>query len=296
MSTLYRSKLFSLVNFAAVVLMLLGVSLSPSAFAVAIYSGDLQLSLLMPGAKTNLFGFGGPTSQFEAGVVVGDNATATAGLGTATSFLVPIVPPPADGQDVRVGRAVDNVDVSGTAGPGNGYSYAESQGALFARLGNLSGSGGGTPPGQVFNAVFDLSYEYNLLTAIANPLFEDAQAQVGVYARAKPEFGSDWITYFSVFDFISGTDAVNGLGSIQFTIPLAQNSITLFEAQFFVNGQAISIAQPPLPPIPPIDPPPPLPEPVTLVLVSTGIILMGLARQRSNRGKKKPSFQSLEAA
>lgn len=297
MNTFYRRKLFSLANIAAVVLMSLGVGLSPSAFAEASYRGDLRFSLLMPGAKTNLFGFGGPTSYFAPPMnLFLDNATAFARRGDATTSLVPIVPPPADGSDVRVKKSVENVKVYGTAGPGNGYSYAESKGALFARLGNLSGSGAGipAPPGQIFNAVFDLSFEYNLTTAIANPLLEDAQARVGLYVRAKPEIGGDWTTYFSVSDWISGTLGVNGLGNAQFTIPLAQNSITLFETQFFLNGQAISIAEPPLPPIPPIITPAPVPEPVTLVLVSTGIMLMGLARQRTNRRRKEPSFQTIE--
>lgn len=262
----------------AVVAMLTGYA-APT-FAVAIYSGDLELKLLMPGAKTNLFGFGGLTAQFVDETVIIPTATASASRGDSTWFYVDIVPPPPDGQDQRVGRSIKNVAVDGSAGPGYGYSYAESQGVLFARLGNLSGRGEPFPPSQIFNAVFNLSFGYDLLAHIDDPALEFAEAQVGISVRAKPEVGGAWTTYFSIIDDIVANDAVATVVDAEFTIPLLPNSITLFETQFYVNGKALSVSAPPLPPIDPLEPPP-FPEPASSLLLGIGIYLTHVFRRRA---------------
>jgi len=272
----------------ALSLLSFSATFSPQTLGAAIYSANLALELLMPGAKTNLFGFGGPTELFDVGVKTDPTAIAIAWPGDSTRFTVDIVPPPPDGQDVRAGRSIDHVRVDGLAGPGDGYSYAESQGALFARLGNLSGRGEGWPPGQVFHAVFNLSFDYDLLARVGNSALEYAEAQVGIYARAKPEFGGAWTTYFSMIDLIVANDVVSDDRNVEFTIPLAPNSITLFETQFFVNGQARSVAAPPIPPIPPLVPPPALPEPISFVLLGTGIVAISLTRRRAPRTTKRP--------
>jgi hypothetical protein len=258
---------------------LLMVGLSPfvplEAKAIAEYEGDLDISILFPGAKTNLFGFGIYPLNTVGALFMSGNASADFGLGSISSFQVPIVPPPPDGQDVRIGRNIKGATVSGSAGPGDGYTYSLSQGGFYARLANLSGSGAGipAPPAQIFNADFDIDISYALSALVDNVALEYTEVEFEVYALARPEGAARWTEYFSEGLSIQNDNVVLGNVIAGFTVPTLPNSITEFTLQYYLQGQALSVALPPPPPRPPQDRPPPVPPSVPGPLPIAGIFI-----------------------
>jgi hypothetical protein len=260
------------------VLVFMGMNQSPLALAgVVTYSGSLNFNLRMPPPQINTFGFGGPQSRFGPFSLAEGDAVASATTGVATRST----------SGNRVGRSVSNVTVSGRAGPGRGASYAWSKGVLYSRLVNFSGHEGGGP-GHTIDVTFDLDYSYQLATTIQGEGY--VEASVELFARAKPEFGGDWTTY--ALDNVPLTIVGNDQASVtnqnrQFTIPLPENSVTLFEVQFRVDGMGITPEE-----LPPVLPPPELltvPEPTTGAAVGIGLALMGLVRRNANRNKKDSS-------
>jgi len=279
---------------------LLMVALSPfvplEAKAIAEYEGDLDISILFPGAKTNLFGFGIFSLNTVGELFVSGNASADFGLGSISSFQVPIVPPPPDGQDVRIGRIITGATVSGSAGPGDGYAYSISQGGFYARLANLSGSGAGipAPPAQIFNADFDIDISYALSALVDNLALEYSEVEFEVYALARPEGAARWTEYFSEGLSISNNNVVLGNVIAGFTVPTLPNSITEFTLQYYLQGQALSVALPlpPPPPPPPLDPPPPVPPSVPGPLPIAGIFIAYRTSRNLRRRIKSHNLNS----
>lgn len=251
------------------------VALSGSAQAAASYDAGLTFRLLMPAATLNEFGFGGPNGLMT------DSDTDILGNAAAFATEATMV---TDSQPGRVGRKVDGASVVGAAAAPFGYSYAESQGALSSRMINMSGSGYPTPPAHVFNATFDLSYNYALQTHIDDPLLDYADASFDIYFRTRSGSGGAWSGNTSILSrTISGTDHVNGNGTLSFVVPLAPNSTTVFDLQFYVNGTAWSIELPPPPVIPPPELPPTLeaPEPGAIMLTLAGLAVVAARARRS---------------
>jgi len=257
---------------------LLMVALSPfvplEAKAIAEYKGDLNISILFPGAKTNLFGYGTFPLNTVGALFVSDNASADFGLGSMSLFQVPIVPPPPDGQDTRNGRNITGATVSGSAGPGDD-AYSLSQGGFYARLANISGSGVGipAPPAQIFNADFDIDISYALSALVDNLALEYSEVEFEVYVLARPKGAAIWTKYFSKGLSISNNNVVLGNVLAGFTVPTLPNSITEFTIQYYLQGQALSVALPPLPFPPPLNPPPPVPPSVPGPLPIAGIFI-----------------------
>ena len=255
----------------------------PAVAQIAEFEAELDLSFLMPGAKTNLFGYGGPLIRQADPLSVG---TANAEKGTVDRLREAIIPPPTDGQPDRLGRSITDIIAAGMAGPGTDFSAAESQGVLQYRLANLSGSGGGTLPAQDFEANFKLSYDFTIKASVGDPARQVAFAQVGFYLRStgsvnadnwrnKRDDPDDWGTGLSLNESVWAQGADNGNDSLNFSLTLPANSLTLLEVQYWVRGFALSIELPPVPDQDfPDDPPPVLiPESKELGFIALGIAL-----------------------
>ena len=229
----------------------------------AIYDGSLSLTITMPPAILNTFGFAGPLASFDNDSFEVGNALAISSMGTYTRFPAP---PP-------VGGTVGNVGIGGVSNQATGFATSFSQGVIGANLANLTGAAPGTPPAQVVVVPFSYALNYSLSTLVDDPLYDFAEATV----HFSVSLGG--VVIDTVDETVQNNDpAVNRAINKVLMLSLPANSIRALRVDFYVTGVAVS-TQPPAPvlPIPPFIPDPlpyPIPEPSSVVLGCIAMICL----------------------
>jgi hypothetical protein len=157
--------------------------------------------------------------------------------------------------------------VSGGASPLFGYAWAESGGeSQTINLGNLTGSGGPTPPARVLTEAFHGIYSF----------FIDATSGPGETAAAWVGFDIlDQTTNTILFDFDEAVSVANGGSAsdslinvaFNFDVSIPANSIEKIRIDPIAGGTAD------------------VPEPATLSIVAMGLAVLALGRRRDKAGR-----------
>jgi hypothetical protein len=215
-------------------LVVLAIGSVTQAQAIAIYDSKVEFDLNFPGTITNTFGFATFGCSFPGGSGTSGVATVSTAAGCSDSLIGPPpagktpMPPLWPGSDAlqSVTRTA-LAEVKGTAGPGVGTSIAAKDIFYTANLGNLTGSGGPTPPGQFLAAPFSGFYNYSLVTSTTNPTLEAANASVKIAVRVGGVVPAGWT---DVVDKCSSAPNCNhnsgGNVPFNFTALLPANSVT----------------------------------------------------------------------
>jgi hypothetical protein len=248
----------------------------------ATFHADISnLKFVMPAVITNAFGFALSTGVTSGGSGSSRNAGATFSEFTIQQKYQPsgLLPPFSPN---RLGSTVTGGSVDGFANP-VGISLAQSQAALFGRLGNGTVLAGNP---QNIPLTFDLSFDYNL-TAAANLLLESASAayEVKVTGLGNPDANCAPLSLSIV-----ANDARAGSVTCTFSTTLTAGEFRDFDIQVKVGGEARANQNPPPPPNIPVELPKDLvrvPEPTsTLSLLALGTLGAASTLKRKLKSSK----------